>query len=210
MPHIVLLGDSTFDNKVYVPNGSDVLSHLMGCLGSEWDASLQAVDGDKVEHVHQQLDDLPNDATHLVLSVGGNNALSHTDILFNRTESVLEVLSEMAKVAERFVESYGTLVCTLKDLNKSITVCTIYHPPLSDTTMQQLALTALPIFNDAILKIAFAEGLPVIDLRLVCTEASDFVNQIEPSESGGAKIAAAVARAVGAEPSSPVSSVFAA
>jgi len=75
--------------------------------------------------------------------------------------------------------------------------------------MRRLALTALPLFNDAILQVSFAERLPVIDLRLVCNEEDDFVNEIEPSNAGGAKIAAAVARAVGAEPTSPVSYVFA-
>jgi hypothetical protein len=209
MPYIVLLGDSVFDNKVYVPNGSDVLSHLNARLGSELDATLLAVDGDRVEDVHQQLDEIPHDATHLVLSVGGNNALSHADILHNRAGSVLEVLNDMAEIAKGFTQSYWNLIRKLKDLQTNLTVCTIYHPPLSDPITGQLAFIALPIFNNAILKIAFEEGLSVIDLRLVCTEASDYVNEIEPSASGGAKIAAAVARAVGAEPADPVSSIFA-
>jgi hypothetical protein len=186
-----------------------VFTHLEERLGPGWSATIKAVDGAKVEGVLQQLNKLPHDATHLVLSVGGNNALSHIDILNNRAGSVIEVLSDMAEVAEGFTQSYGALVCRLKDLQTNLTACTIYHPPLSDPIMRQLALTALPIFNDAILRISFAEGLPVIDLRLVCTEEDDFVNEIEPSEVGGAKIAAAVARAVGAEPASPVSCVFA-
>jgi hypothetical protein len=40
----------------------------------------------------------------------------------------------------------------------------------------------------------------VIDLRLVCTEPADYANEIEPSGPGGRKIAAAVARSVGAAP----------
>lgn len=209
MPHIVLLGDSIFDNRPYVTSGSEVITRLQERLGSEWHATLLAVDGDKVEDVISQLTDLPHDETHLVLSVGGNNALSHSNIFENRADSVIEVMRDMAEIAERFTRSYRALVRRLKDLQTSLTVCTIYHPPLSDPTMLQLALTALPIFNDAILRIAFEEGLPVVDLRLVCAEEDDFVNEIEPSEIGGAKIAAAVARAVGAEPASPVSCVFA-
>lgn len=42
----------------------------------------------------------------------------------------------------------------------------------------------------------------------MCNEEDDFENEIEPSDLGGAKIAAAVARAVSAEPSSPVSYEF--
>jgi hypothetical protein len=35
--------------------------------------------------------------------------------------------------------------------------------------------------------------LPLIDLRLVCSEDADFANSIEPSVAGGAKIATAIA-----------------
>lgn len=38
-------------------------------------------------------------------------------------------------------------------------------------------------------------GLTVIDLRLVCDEAIDFANAIEPSSIGGDKIAKAIVRA---------------
>ena len=210
MPHIVLLGDSVFDNQAYVPDGPDVLTHLQERLGSEWRATLCAVDGDMIEDVHRQLSNLPDDASHLVLSIGGNNALSYIGILEDRSDSVEEVLSALAELGERFIQSYGDLVRRLKELQKSLTLCTIYHPPISDPIMRRLALTALPLFNDAILQVSFAERLPVIDLRLVCNDEGDFVNEIEPSNVGGAKIATAAARAVGAEPTIPVSYVFAA
>ena len=34
--------------------------------------------------------------------------------------------------------------------------------------------------------------LPVIDLRLICTEPEDYANEIEPGIPGGRKIAAAI------------------
>jgi hypothetical protein len=65
-------------------------------------------------------------------------------------------------------------------------------------------------FNDVILRTAFQWHLPVIDLRLICTEASDYANPIEPSGSGGAKIARAIAGALGFAESEPLfSRVFA-
>ena len=39
--------------------------------------------------------------------------------------------------------------------------------------------------------------LPVLDLRLVCTEAADYSNAIEPSSVGGAKIARAICQIIG-------------
>jgi hypothetical protein len=80
------------------------------------------------------------------------------------------------------------------------TLCTIYNGHFPDRDFQRLASTALRIFNDAILRVAFENALNVIDLRLVCNEASDYANPIEPSSHGGAKIARAIARAVALPP----------
>jgi hypothetical protein len=59
-----------------------------------------------------------------------------------------------------------------------------------------LAVAGLTLFNDAILREAFARGLAVIDLRLVCSDPADFANAIEPSTLGGSKIAAEIAALV--------------
>jgi hypothetical protein len=81
-----------------------------------------------------------------------------------------------------------------------VTLCTIYEGNLGPPA-HRLAAVALAVFNDVVLRAAAARGLDVIELRLVCTEPADYANPIEPSVRGGAKIAAAVARAVGALPS---------
>lgn len=43
MEHIVLLGDSIFDNKVYVDEAPDVVGHLRNILPRDWKATLCAV-----------------------------------------------------------------------------------------------------------------------------------------------------------------------
>jgi hypothetical protein len=73
-------------------------------------------------------------------------------------------------------------------------VCTIYDPRYPDPRMQRLAVSGLTVFNDAIMRQAFARGLPLIDLRLVCDEDVDYANPIEPSSHGGEKIVHAIAR----------------
>ena len=75
VPHIILLGDSIFDNLRYVQPGPDVLAQLREMLPVGWKASLLAVDGAVTNDVEEQLAGLPSDATHLVLSVGGNDLL---------------------------------------------------------------------------------------------------------------------------------------
>jgi hypothetical protein len=68
-------------------------------------------------------------------------------------------------------------------------VCTIYNGNFPDAAFQRLSSTALSVFNDAILRVAFEHRLDVIDLRLVCNEPADYANPIEPSSHGGQKIA---------------------
>ena len=75
-PHLVLLGDSIFDNAIYVPDGPSVIDHLRTILPAEWRATLLANDGDVTADVEGQLLKLPADATHLIISVGGNDALT--------------------------------------------------------------------------------------------------------------------------------------
>jgi hypothetical protein len=44
MAHIVLLGDSIFDNKSYVgASGIDVVTHLRETLPNDWQATLKAL-----------------------------------------------------------------------------------------------------------------------------------------------------------------------
>ena len=57
-------------------------------------------------------------------------------------------------------------------------------------------MTALSVFNDVIVREVVAAGVPLLDLRLICDEDSDYANPIEPSAQGGEKIAAVIARLV--------------
>jgi hypothetical protein len=45
MTHIILLGDSIFDNAAYVAGGPDVVRQLREILPSGWRAALNALDG---------------------------------------------------------------------------------------------------------------------------------------------------------------------
>src|SRR5688572_16398198 len=81
VPHVVLLGDSIFDNAAYVAGGPAVVDQLHTILPADWKATLLAVDGDTTGLVADRLRGLPADASHLVVSVGGNDALRHTYLL---------------------------------------------------------------------------------------------------------------------------------
>jgi hypothetical protein len=198
MPHVVLLGDSIFDNASYVAGGPDVVAHLRGELPSGWQATLAAIDGATTHSMPIQYGRIPADATHLVLSIGGNDALMNVDILDRRASSAGEAIGMLADIRDAFAARYEGVLRELVERGLPLTVCTIYEGNFPDARMQRLAATALIVFNDAILRHAVRAGLSVIELRLVCSDPADYVNPIEPSVQGGAKIARAIARAVGA------------
>ena len=198
MPQVILLGDSIFDNAAYTAGGPDVVSQLRRLLPRGWTSTLLAIDGHRTEDVKRQLSQLPSGATHLVLSVGGNDALSHGDLLSRPARSAAEVLTLLGNAAREFEERYRQLIIRLLQAGLPLTVCTIYNGNFPDRDFQRIATTALSAFNDAILRVGFERRLTIIDLRLVCDEPADYANPIEPSSVGGAKIARAIAAAVGA------------
>lgn len=208
MSHIVLLGDSIFDNGVYVPGEPDVVKQLRSALPEEWKATLCAVDGAVTRSVASQLTRLPADTTHLVLSVGGNDALGESHLLNSGVRLVAEAVSLLAAAQERFAQNYVEMLRTVLALELPTAICTIYDTP-STAPNHRVIRSALALFNDIITRAAFSEGLPLIDLRLICSEDDDYANPIEPSAKGGAKIAGAIARLVTGREESPQSLVVA-
>lgn len=198
MPHVILLGDSIFDNAAYTAGGPDVVSQLRKLLPGAWTATLLAVDGHRTEDVSRQLATMPRGATHLVLSVGGNDALSHSDLLTRPARSAAEVLTLLGDAGREFEQRYRGVIARLIQTGLPLTVCTIYYGSFPDRDFQRIAATGLSVFNDAILRAGFERRLTIIDLRLVCDAPADYANPIEPSSVGGAKIARAIAVAVGA------------
>jgi lysophospholipase L1-like esterase len=190
--HVVLLGDSVFDNAAYVAGGPDVVRQLRDVLPAGWRATLGAVDGSVTTGVARQLERLPGDATHLVVSVGGNDALQASDILTASAASTAEAFLRLADVRDQFEFNYGQMLRRVVARRLPAAVCTIYYPRFPDAALQRLAVTALASFNDCIIRAAFAAGLPLLDLRLICGDDADYANPIEPSVRGGEKIAAAV------------------
>lgn len=70
--HLILLGDSIFDNRSYVPRGQPgVIDQLKSRVKDQgWNATLLAVDGNVLSHIPDQIKRIPRDATHLFISIG--------------------------------------------------------------------------------------------------------------------------------------------
>ena len=206
MKHIILAGDSIFDNGLYVKSGEpDVSSQLQGLMDEGDKVSLLAVDGHIINNVEGQLRNLPNDTTHLVVSVGGNDALGFLQSFSNPIANLGEGFHQFYGIRQEFERSYGQMVSKVLSYDLPTIFCTIYNPCFnhselervadyilegtSNMVLQKMAMAALPTFNDIIFQEAAKAGVPVMDLRLIFNEDSDYANPIEPSAAGGLKMA---------------------
>jgi lysophospholipase L1-like esterase len=186
--HIALLGDSIFDNASYTQGGPDVVAQLRSLLPSNR-ATLLAVDGAVCDDVHAQIERIPADATHLFLSAGGNDAIMASDVLMQPVSVVGEGFYLVAQAANAFETRHARLLDALAAKGLPLVVGTIYNPRFPDELQQAVSVAALCLFNDAIIRNAANRGLPILDLRRICTEFGDYANDIEPSSQGALKIA---------------------
>lgn len=203
MNHIVLLGDSIFDNASYVHGDrgeKPVVDQLRGLLPDGWDVTLLARDGDCIRHVCEQLSGAPAYATHLVISVGGNDLLGEVGMLAESAGTVLDALVTLAEKRDRFRREYREMLAAVSALGKPTLACTIYDRlslagrRLPDEVLQ----AAVATFDDLIIAEAVAARVPVLDLRPICDDPRDYsdISPIEPSAAGSAKIARAIRRIV--------------
>ena len=195
--HVVLLGDSIFDNAKYVPGGQPVTAQLKKLLPRGSEVKLLAEDGASVTDgasipVREQIKRIPSSSSHLVLSAGGNDALGESGRLDDPVGNVREALRILSTIRTGFQDSYHSIIELTQGSQKPLAICTIYEAIPGLTKEEQVALS---IFNDTIVREALSAGSKIIDLRAICTEADDFskCSPIEPSVKGGQKIAAAIA-----------------
>jgi hypothetical protein len=193
--HLALLGDSTLDNGAYTTGGPAVIDHLSRLLPEEDRATLLALDGATTHGIENQLDRMPEEATHAVLSIGGNDAVMEISVLEQPVGNVSEALAELSRATDRFEEAYRGCLKEVLQTGLSTTVCTIYNGAFEPSGQQQVIDAALAMWNDAILQAALDHDCQVIDLRRVCASRDDYTQQIEPNEQGGRKIAKALFRA---------------
>lgn len=195
MVHSVLLGDSVFDNGPYVSAGMEVQAQLQSLLGGQHRVSLLARDGSVLEDMAAQLVRLQHLPVPdwLIVSCGGNDVLGLVGAMQSKVGSVLEATELLAGWQAGFRRAYRDMLDLVLAPGIPVAVATIYDavPGLAAGLR-----TALAPFNDVIVREAAQRRLPLLDLRLVCTAGSDYAasSPIEPSASGGRKIAGAIAQ----------------
>lgn len=193
--HVALLGDSSIDNAAYTRGDPDVAQHLRSVLGAQWKVTLLALDGSTTLQMDPQITRIADDVSHIVLSIGGNDALMNAGLLDTPVKSTAIALDLLGAAVNAFEQNHRSVTRALAELKRKLVVCTIYEGNLGPIEGPR-ASVALRLFNDAIVRSARDVSATIIEMRDVCSKPEDFANPIEPSGIGGKKIAQAIARVI--------------
>lgn len=202
---VLLLGDSIIDNRAYVgPDDPDVTQQIRDLLPAHA-IEMRAYDGSVTKDVAaQQINDIKADDL-VVLSTGGNDALSHASLL-EQDVGTLELMGRLWSAREDFRADYTALLEGILAQQPTLLALTIYNPNFQhsgmDSSYQRAAECGVALFNDVIQQEVVARGCTVLELRSFFEAPDDYANAIEPSASGGEKIAWRVSRWAHAKPGS--------
>jgi lysophospholipase L1-like esterase len=194
--NVSLLGDSIIDNKVYVGEGElSVTEHLQHNSSSNF--TMIAVDGDTTEDVlENQLDNLKEPVSHIVLSIGGNDLLQNLHLLQDETSGMKFALEKSSELIGEIQENYTKILEHLSNYDAKVLLCTVYEGDLkSDVMLAQFdkaGQAMLKMHNDTVYYLASKFEVDVLELRNIFTNKEDYANPIEPSHIGGEKLAKAI------------------
>ena len=188
---IALIGDSVFDNQSYIHTDElDTVGRLREAM-PDHECVLHAVDGAVTEDViTRQIPSISTDTKVVFVSSGGNDALQYADVLYEGFAA--ETLQRLHQAQTDFADVYRRMVVSLKELETSIAVFTIYSGNFPDETVQRGATVAISIFDDVIYRTRNELRVPVTEMRDICSGPAEYANEIEPSSLGSRKIARAM------------------
>ena len=195
--HIVLIGDSVLDNASYVDSGESIQDLLHKAIPNAT-ISLLAVDGSMTTDISKQIANFAQDATHIIFSCGGNDAINSIDVLNQSTSTIEDALLTLAEIRQKFRQNYISALKLVSTLSNNVAACTIYNKvPLLDDSSR----TALALFNEIILEELSSRQIPIIDLRVIFNDESDFspISPIEPSVHGGRKLVLTLEKLIAAD-----------
>lgn len=183
---IVLLGDSIFKNNSYVPQDKSIEYILNKKTGDN--CYCYATNNSKTYEILSQINKIPlelnNEHTTIFLSAGGN------DILDKYVEGSNANLNELDYLNTIF-GSYKNLVKAIKTrMNKAkLVILDVYYP----TSTKYLPYkNIISEWNNKIYDYAKQNHIELLKVSTILTKNSDFTLEIEPSESGGEKLAEAI------------------
>ena len=133
--------------------------------------------------------EIPEDATHVVISIEGAWAIEASGLLQSGTHTMCEALATLSAAADEFEGVLAGMIAAAQEAGLPTVVCTLVPARYVKPAQHRVATTALAIFNDRVVRRAFAAGLPIVDLRLVCDEDADYAGETLLSRAGVRKAA---------------------
>jgi lysophospholipase L1-like esterase len=205
--HLALLGDSVFDSRAYLPGAPNAAERVRQAADPlrPIRTSLMAVSGSRLRDLPRQVARTPDDATHLVVSIGGNDVLDLGARLRQGAGGWLERMRSAEPLLAEFRERYAAACEAVAALSMQTAVCALYQPPVSDPMLRMLASAVSDVVNKVVTDEARDRGFDVIDLRKICRAPEDFYDPIHPSARAADKIAKVIADwALGSRSQAPI------
>lgn len=180
----ILLGDSILKNDAYVANGKSVEQNL---IEKNIDVSCFAEDNSKIVDIYSQIDKIPiklnSPNTLFFLSVGGNDILDYY-VVQNQDSRDISVLKPMFTSYKHIIKTIRT-----KFPNVKLYLLDIYYP---DNLQFKQFHYIIKEWNNMLYTLANEQKNKidgVLHISKELTQNKDFSFGIEPSSSGGNKIA---------------------
>jgi hypothetical protein len=181
--HLVLLGDAL--QNIDLGEGQPE-NALVPRPRNPWKLTiLQAPEVLQRGHVRA----IPAEASHIGICVDGGWAIETSGLLRGGAQSVKDALDALASAADEFEKIFARLIAAATETGLPTIVCTLVPARYFEPSQERVAAAALAIFNDRILRRAFAARLSIVELRLVCDEDSDYASETLLSHAGVRKVA---------------------
>ena len=189
--NIVLLGDSIFNNSTYSSNGKGVDNLIIEkTRGTNNKLYSYAEDYSKIVDIYSQINSIPSylnsPNTTIFISSGGNDLLTYYDDKGNNISDI-SVLTPMFTAYKKVLKNIKTRLPKCK-----IVLLDIYYP---DNMHFKKYHPVIEEWNKNIYSYAndHKNGIhSVLKISNMLTDKSDFSFGIEPSSSGGEKIATGI------------------
>jgi len=181
--HMVLLGDAL--QNIDLGSG-EIENALVPRPRNPWKMTvLQSLHALQRGHVRE----IPEDATHVVISIEGAWAIEASGLLQGGTHTISEALETLATAADAFEVVLSGMIAAAQETGLPTLVCTLVPARYAKPAQHRIASTALAIFNDRIMRRAVAASLSIVELRLVCDEDADYASATLLSRAGVRKAA---------------------